>query len=190
MPGPRHLASLLLAVAAVMAAACGGAAPPDSSSPPSPSLPGTTTSAAAEASEHRDVAEVILSRHGGLCPQGGCRYEVVASEEDGTWTASGTGYSPGRGEVAPSAVADLAELIVSRFDELTAEPFSGDCPTAYDGQELAVTVRLLPRGPDAHLRDAQVVHTTSCTHDWPDPLVEEISRRWQEAGMPAVLDAS
>ncbi|MDX1621428.1 MAG: hypothetical protein R3320_10585, partial [Nitriliruptorales bacterium] len=163
-----HLAAVL--ASCLVLTACGDGTVMETAGTPAPTRSGPPT-----VEDDQQAAEIILSRHGGLCPEVACHFEVSASEQESSWTATGTGVAPATGSVDPGTVRELELLLLARFDELTEQPFEEECPTAYDGQELSITVRLLPTGPDAHLRDAQVFHTTSCTHAWPDGAVREIA---------------
>ncbi|MDX1657467.1 MAG: hypothetical protein R3343_01475 [Nitriliruptorales bacterium] len=177
---PGHFAAVL--AACLVLAACGDGTATTGGTPAS------TSSGSPTPEDDQQAAEIILSRHGGLCPEGACHVEVTANEQQSSWTATGTGTSPAQGSIDPGEVRQLEELILARFDELTEQPFDDDCPTAYDGQELSITVRLIPTGPDAQLRDAQVFDTTSCTHAWPEDVVREIADAWEAVGLPVVFD--
>jgi hypothetical protein len=81
---------------------------------------------------------VTIEAHGGLCPEGECR-SLVAIERDGRLHR----LAPDSGEMAmlePRIVTAIEVAIASTdFAALRARPFTGTCPTAFDGQELIYT---------------------------------------------------
>lgn len=165
---------------AVLLAACGAG------SPDAPAASSPSGSASTSAAEPNRTAVVRLDWTGGLCPDGPCARSAEARQADGTWTATGNDRPDGlSGEVAAQDVAALARWLEGRWTVLTSETFTGTCPTAYDGQELTITLGLYPTGPDAYLADADIRTTSSCTHAWPDGFVDELLRRWEDAGLPA-----
>lgn len=167
---PAPLASLALVASLALAAACA-------------SGPGF---------DRDHVVEVELAWSGGLCagPEGGgaCGSTILV-RDDGTWSASGFPEpDPSRGTVASGAATELADILESGWDDLTARDFTGTCPVAYDGQEVIYTVRRLPRGQGAERADASVRQIRSCTYDlehrsaagW----IERFHERWNELGLP------
>ncbi|MDH3270007.1 MAG: hypothetical protein OEN56_01665 [Gemmatimonadota bacterium] len=139
-----------------------------------------------------ELVEVSRSSAGGLCagPDGGSSCEArVTVDSEGLWTAVGFFAAvDSAGEVAPDVALDLARILDDGWDDLTAMPFTGTCPMAYDGQEVTYTVRRVPRGPGAELADAAVRAVRSCTHDLDHPAaarwIDRFARRWAEAGLP------
>lgn len=123
--------------------------------------------------------EVEVTREGGFCavPEGGgavCSTTVVVAD-DGTWRASGVPEPEEAEGTAPvGAASELAAILERGWEDLTARPFEGTCPLAYDGQEVVYTVRRIPRGPGAERADASVREIRSCTYD----LEHAEARRW------------
>ena len=107
-----RLASLLvIPVVAVLLAACGG---PQAATTEGPLV----------------TAEV----RGGECPAGACA-TMVTLERDGRVHVAAKPPNV-FGVVPPADLARLAAAIASTdFAALRAHPFSGECPTAVDGQE-------------------------------------------------------
>ena len=139
------------------------------------------------------AVEFVFDRHGGLCPtpDGGgalCRLTVVV-RDDGTWSAVGTPPPalPG-GTVRPGAASELAAIVDDGWEALTTRAFTGVCPTAYDGSELAYTVRRIPQGAAAPFADADIRDVRSCTHDLGHPAAEVVLRSlddlWQALALP------
>jgi hypothetical protein len=78
---------------------------------------------------------VTVELSGGECPQGPCgmRYEL---RRNGTVNATGQPpWSLGADTVGRIAAA----IDAASWDAILARPFTGECPTAYDGQELTYT---------------------------------------------------
>ncbi len=141
-----------------------------------------------------DVAvEFVLDRRGGLCPGpdgsgSTCRLTVVV-RDDGTWSATGTPPpTPPGGSVRTGSASELAAIVGEGWEALTARAFTGTCPTAYDGSELAYTVRRIPRGPDATSADADIREVRSCTHDFAHPAAQVVLIRlgdlWRALALP------
>lgn len=78
---------------------------------------------------------VTVQMRGGLCPEGMCDNSVVL-ERDGR--AHSTAKPPNdRGQVGSEAMAALTAAIqATDFAKLGSKPFTGQCPIAFDGQEL------------------------------------------------------
>jgi len=89
---------------------------------------------------------VTVEAHGGRCLQGEC-HTLVAIEADGLVHQ----IEPVEAEIhrATDAATDAyrAALAVTDFDAIRARPFTGECPTAFDGQELVYTFAT-PAGPE------------------------------------------
>ena len=89
---------------------------------------------------------VTVEAHGGRCLQGECR-TLVAIEADGLVHQ----IEPLEAEIhrATDEAIDAygAALAVTNFDAIRARPFTGECPTAFDGQELIYTFAT-PAGPE------------------------------------------
>ena len=155
---------------------------------------GVRCAPAGEAGSSADPAvEFVRDRHGGLCPSpdgGGapCGLTVVV-RDDGTWSAVGTPPpAPPSGTVRPGAASELAAIVDDGWEALTARAFTGVCPTAYDGSELAYTVRRIPRGAAAPLADADIRDVRSCTYDLGHPAAQGVLRSldelWQALALP------
>jgi hypothetical protein len=81
---------------------------------------------------------VTIEVRGGECPEGACGGTTVV-ERDGRVHAT----APVRAElgtVEPSLLDALAtEIREADFEAIAARPFTGECPTAFDGQETIFT---------------------------------------------------
>jgi hypothetical protein len=139
------------------------------------------------------TVEFVYVRSGGLCasPEGGgapCRLTVVV-RDDGTWSVDGSaGTAPGGGLVPPGSASELTAILDEGWQALTAVPFRGLCPTAYDGSEVSYTVRHVPSGPSASLADAEVREVRSCTYDLGHPearaVLDRLSEAWSALDLP------
>jgi len=89
---------------------------------------------------------VTVEAHGGRCLDGECR-TLVAIESDGLVHQ----IEPVEAEIhrATNEAIDVyrAALAVADFGAIRSHPFSGECPTAFDGQELIYTFAT-PAGPE------------------------------------------
>ncbi len=137
------------------------------------------------------IVEVQRGRHGGFCmgPEGGGGCEAtVTVHDDGRWTAAGYPEAASTGAVEAGAATELAAILEEGWEDLTARPFTGTCPVAYDGQEMIYTIRRLPQGPGAERADAAVQELRSCTFDLESPpasrWIDDFERRWSELGLP------
>jgi len=139
------------------------------------------------------IVEVQRGRYGGLCLDpaaggGGCQVTVTV-HDDGRWSIEGFPEPTlAAGTVASGAASELAAILEEGWSDLTATPFTGTCPVAYDGQEAFYVVRRLPTGPGAERADADVRELRSCTFDLETPdasrWMDAFLRRWQELGLP------
>jgi hypothetical protein len=138
------------------------------------------------------TVEFVKGRHGGLCVNHGggalCRVEITV-RDDGTWSAVGTQPpAPAEGTTEEGAATRLAAIVESEWDALTARPFTGTCPMAYDGQEMFYIVRRLPTGEGAELADADVRQLRSCTHDFEYPsarrALDRLEAEWTVLDLP------
>ncbi len=137
--------------------------------------------------------EFVLDRSGGLCPGpdgsgASCRLMVVV-RDDGTWSAVGTPPpTPPAGAVPTGSASELAAIVEEGWEVLTARAFTGVCPTAYDGSEVAYTVRRIPQGATAAFADAEVREVRSCTHDFGHPAAQAVLHRlddlWRALALP------
>ena len=82
---------------------------------------------------------VTVEATGGHCLEGTCR-SVVAIEADGLVHQ----IEPVEAEIhrATDEAIDIyrAALATTDFDAIRSQPFTGECPTAFDGQELVYAV--------------------------------------------------
>jgi hypothetical protein len=78
---------------------------------------------------------VTVTMRGGLCPEGLCE-SVIVIERDGRIQR----VKPRSGVlgIVPADTLTALDTAVrtTNFDAVRARPFSGQCPTAYDGQEI------------------------------------------------------
>lgn len=78
---------------------------------------------------------LTVSARGGLCPGGTCETSIFV-ERDGRVHQAAKPPND-LGEVDPAALVALEQAIgATDFAELRSHPFTGQCPTAFDGQEL------------------------------------------------------
>jgi len=149
MPPTRTYGRRALAALAVLliAAACAGAAPAPSSTPIPTEMPAGPL--------------LMVMTRGGLCPPGVCGITMFI-ERDGR--AHQAAKPPNELGVVPAeVVAALADAVqTTDFDQVRSRPFTGICPTAYDGQEFVFEFGA-PSG---------VERIESCTVaiDWSSPL--------------------
>lgn len=107
----RHL---IVLVAVVLAAAACDAVP---------FLPGS------------DALLVTVEGKGGECPQGMCQWRMDLFGDGRVRQPDGTTR-----QADPEATARVAAAIAAAdWDAILARPFGGECPTAFDGQELTYT---------------------------------------------------
>ena len=89
---------------------------------------------------------VTVEAHGGRCPDGECR-TVFVIESDGLVHQ----LEPVETDVhrVTDETIDVyrAALGITDFDAIRSRPFSGDCPTAFDGMEVIYTFET-PAGPE------------------------------------------
>lgn len=76
--------------------------------------------------------------HGGRCPEGECRGVVVLGA-DGLWRGESTGEVLAAGVAAEDLARLGAEMDRADFGAIRSVPFAGECPTAFDGQEIIYT---------------------------------------------------
>jgi hypothetical protein len=131
---PRALAAI--AVLALVA----GCSPVTTTSTP---LPSASTAPTAEASLQPVALPTLLTVevHGGLCPDGECR-NVTEVDADGTVREVLPRAQPLGTVPLPLVGALRFEMERANFGFIQARPFTGECPTAYDGQEAIYTFHL------------------------------------------------
>lgn len=109
----RFVSTLVTALVAVLVAACTGL--------------GTVATAQGPL--------LTVEIRGGECPAGACATTVIL-ERDGRVHQAAKPPND-LGVVPPAEVAALDVAIrATNFAELRSHPFTGECPTAYDGQEI------------------------------------------------------
>lgn len=127
MRQPITITSLTLIAAAILIAGC---------------LPATTPTSNRPVNVTAQTANAVMLKvasTGGLCPYGLCRSETVITE-NGSYTYTGGSVMQKTGAFSPEEVATLRRLIdQADFAVIKAKPFTGICPTAYDGQEMTYT---------------------------------------------------
>lgn len=80
-------------------------------------------------------ALMAAQSRGGMCREGTCETTIYV-ERDGLVHA-GANSPNALGMLSAETVAELeAQIAAADFDEIRSHPFTGDCPTAFDGQEL------------------------------------------------------
>ncbi len=124
----RGLAASLLVLLAVVTAACGGS--PTASGPaPSPAVSGTPVEAVPT------TPLLTVESRGGECLDGPCG-SVVIVDRDGT-VHSAEDPSNTLGTIPADQMAALdAAIKLTDFTLLKNRPFTGECPTNFDGQEF------------------------------------------------------
>jgi hypothetical protein len=104
---------------------------------------------------------VTVTTRGGMCMDGPCGGTVIL-ERDGT--ARSAAKPPNDlGQVPAPAMATLtAAIAATDFAALASHPFTGECPVAFDGQELIFEI--VVRGTTQRLASCEV------DIDWGHPL--------------------
>ncbi len=78
---------------------------------------------------------VTVSIRGGMCPQGACDHSVILERDGRVHAAAKPPNDLGR--VPAVALATLtAAAQATDYAALRSHPFTGQCPVAFDGQEL------------------------------------------------------
>jgi hypothetical protein len=114
----------LVVALALIAVSC--AAPvPEPTATPTPPAPTSTLS---------DPLVTVTTR-GGLCPAGACESTIFVERDGRVHVAA---KPPNElGVVPPAQLAALdAAIRATDFTELRSQRFTGQCPTAFDGQEI------------------------------------------------------
>ena len=89
---------------------------------------------------------VSIDAHGGHCLEGACG-AVTTILRNGQLTVEGSD-EPVTDAVDPSLLTQLAAAVDSAdYARIMAVPFTGECPTAFDGQELTYTFHPAGRAP-------------------------------------------
>lgn len=140
----RSLARYMLGLLVMLGlAACGVAEQPVAQSTATPNA-----SAGAETPKIGGAGTILTIRaEGGLCQAGQCWSEQQISADGSYRVVDATGVQK-TGTLDSDAVAELTQLIAAtNFAEVRAQPFTGTCPLAFDGQELIYTFQTLS-GPE------------------------------------------
>jgi len=134
---------LAVAFAAIALAGCSTALPPVASlapgSPPaSTAVPAATDESLAPIATPEPFALVAIEQTGGECAEGMCT-RLVNIEGDGTLhEVIPKDVVLG---VVPEELRDALRIEIERADyrQIASRPFTGTCPTAYDGQQITYT---------------------------------------------------
>jgi hypothetical protein len=168
---PNRLLALAATVIlmAFVTTACGAAAPasPLASAPtPAASEPPISTESPSATDADPNEAILAVETRGGRCVGGPCD-NIVVVNRDGRVLLSAKPPNE-LGFVSADVMADLDRAIrTTDFAELMSRPFTGECPTASDGQELVVEV-LTADG-------AQRIESCAVEIDYDSPLFAAIS---------------
>jgi hypothetical protein len=126
----------------LMLAACGVAAQPTAQTITTPvaspsAIPSPDSSAEPTIGEHDTI--LTIRAEGGHCVNGGCWSEKQI-KADGSFTAADSTGAQTTGTLGAATVAELTQQIAATdFEQLKAQPFTGTCPLAFDGQEYIYT---------------------------------------------------
>jgi len=109
---------------------------------------------------------VTVETRGGLCASAPCG-SLIAVERDGRVHVAAKPPNDLGTVPADQLVALDAAIRATDFDALKSHPFTGECPTAYDGQELVFEFGA-PGGP-------QRIATCEVAVDYGSPLFVAVS---------------
>jgi hypothetical protein len=141
----RHPLPILAAIVGVLAIVAGCAAPAASTAP---------------------GALLTVELRGGMCVNGPCDTTVIL-DHDGR--VHGATKPPNDLGVVPAAQLTTLETLVAAtdFSAITSRPFTGQCPTAFDGQEVVLEFDTA----------AGIQHIATCQVDvdWGHPLFRAVS---------------
>ena len=109
---------------------------------------------------------VAITLRGGLCVSGTCDSTVTLSADGVVRVAA---KPPNQlGTVPADRVAALATLVAAAdYSAIRSHPFAGQCPTAFDGQEVVVTFWVGDR--------QEVVAGCTTEIDWASPLFAAVA---------------
>jgi hypothetical protein len=140
------LAVALLAMAACSSAPAATPSPTPTASPSGPLL--------------------TLTMRGGLCPPGAC--ETTYYVENDGWVHLAAKPPNELGYAGEQELADLqAAISAADFDEIRSHPFTGTCPTAFDGPEMVLEFAT-PTG-------TQQIASCEVAFDWNAPLFSAVA---------------
>ena len=102
-----------------------------------------------------------------MCINGGCWSEKQI-KADGSFTAADSTGAQTNGTLGADKVAELTQQIAATdFEQVKAQPFTGTCPIAFDGQEYTYTFQTLS-GP-------QTIASCTVAIDENSPLFQTIA---------------
>jgi hypothetical protein len=120
---------------------------------------------------------VTVEYTGGLCTYGPC-YDRTAIYRDGLFVNSDGSGARTSNKLDQATVDELVAIIeASDFEELKTIEFTGECPTAHDGQEIIYTFYLDDR--------TETLSTCQYVIDYETPLFHELDRVLPMFGTPA-----
>ena len=141
----RHPLPILAAIVGVLAIVAGCAAPAASTAP---------------------GALLTVELRGGMCVNGPCDTTVILDHDGRVHGATKPPHDLG---VVPAAQLTALETLVAAtdFSAIASRPFTGQCPTAFDGQEVVLEFDTA----------AGIQHIASCQVDvdWGHPLFRAVS---------------
>lgn len=145
-------------------AACGVAAQPTAQTDTTP----VASPAGSPAPKIGANAPILTIRtRGGMCVNGECWSEKQINV-DGSFTAADSTGAKTQGSLDAARVAELTQQIAATdFDQLKAQPFTGTCPIAYDGQEYVYTFQTMS--------GQQVIESCAVGIDENSPLFQNIA---------------
>ena len=127
-------------------AACGVAAQPTAQTIATP-VASPAPDSTAEPKIGADDTLLSIRAEGGMCVDGGCWSEKQI-KVDGSFTAADNTGAEKTGTLDAARVAELTQQIAATdFEQLKAQPFTGTCPLAFDGQEYIYTFQTVS-GPE------------------------------------------
>jgi hypothetical protein len=113
-----------------------------------------------------------ITRTGGLCPYGGCHQELILDTE-GAYTLTDGDTLTQQGIIDKSKISQLAEVINhANFNQIKAQPYTGICPTAYDGSEVTYTF--------CTSKGIESISSCKIAIDEHQPLFQLTNTLWQE----------
>ncbi len=151
-------------------AACGVAAHPDAQTSTTP-VAGSSASSTPHASNAPKLGAhdplLTIQTRGGMCVNGSCEAETQINTDGSFTAADGTGAQT-TGTLDAATLAALTQQIAATdFAQLKAQPFTGTCPIAYDGQEYIYTFHTVS-GP-------QTIESCAVAIDEHSPLFQHIA---------------
>ena len=130
----RYIVAL---VALVALAACGAPATLTATQPASSPRPAAQTPDKPKIAANGTILTITTS--GGHCVYGGCSSEIQIRADGSYHIKDGSGAERDGTLDAKEGAALTQQIAAADFEALRAQPFTGTCPIAYDGQELTYT---------------------------------------------------